>query len=102
MDADFLILYSKIIILLHFIFDILLLISAFIANRKKIIFSNYLIFITISILLLSIIKLAIKNYFDVSIYELNIVTTILEKLLYIAFGVILILGISKLKINKEE
>ena len=102
MDADFLILYSNIIILLHVIFDILLLISAFIANRKKIIFSNYLIFITISILLLSIIRLAIKNYLSVSIYELNIVTTILEKLLYIAFGVILILGVYKLKINKEE
>lgn len=102
MDADFLILYSKIIILLHFIFDILLLISAFIANRKKIIFSNYLIFITICILLLSIIRLTIKEYLGVSIYEINITANILEKLLYIAFGIILILGISKLKINKEE
>ena len=102
MDADFLILYSNVILVLHFIFDILLLITAFILHRKKINFSNYLIFITISIVLLSIIRLAIKNYLGVSIYEINIFTNTLEKVLYIAFGIILILGISKLKINKEE
>ncbi|MBW1618118.1 MULTISPECIES: hypothetical protein [Empedobacter] len=102
MDPDFLILYTKVILVLHFVFDILLLIISIVAHGKKISFSNYLIFITISILLLSIIRLSIKEYLGVSIYELNIVTNILEKLLYIAFGIILIIGISKLKINKEE
>ena len=100
MDPDFLILYTKVILVLHFVFDILLLVFSIVAYIKKISFSILLILTTAIILLLSVLRLIIQEYIGVSIYEINITANILEKLLYIVFAITLILGISKLKINK--
>lgn len=101
MDHDFITFSSIISGILYLLFNALFVILAFIANRKKIAYCKLLLSISLLSLLLPILRISLNTFIDID-YKAFIITTNIEIILHIVFAITLILGISKLKINKEE
>ena len=79
--------------ILYVVFNIILIIIASIAYKKRIPLSNLLLIVSIINIVLPILRRILLN-FD---YEYLIITANIETIFYIIFGVVLIIGISKLK-----
>ncbi len=79
--------------ILYVVFNIILIIIASIAYKKRIPLSNLLLIVSIINIVLPILRRILLN-FD---YKYLIITANIETIFYIIFGVVLIIGISKLK-----
>ena len=90
MDQIFINMISSI---LYVVFNIILIVIASIAYKKRIPLSNLLLIVSIINIVLPILRRILLN-FD---YEYLIITANIETIFYIIFGVVLIIGISKLK-----
>lgn len=90
MDQIFINMISSI---LYVVFNIILIVIASIAYKKRIPLSNLLLIVSIINIVLPILRRILLN-FD---YEYLIITANIETIFYIIFGVVLIIGISKIK-----
>ena len=79
--------------ILYVVFNIILIVIASIAYKKRIPLSNLLLIVSIINIVLPILRRILLN-FD---YKYLIITANIETIFYIIFGVVLIIGISKLK-----
>ena len=90
MDQIFINMISSI---LYVVFNIILIVIASIAYKKRIPLSNLLLIVSIINIVLPILRRILLN-FD---YKYLIITANIETIFYIIFGVVLIIGISKIK-----